>query len=241
MADGRQYVTEIDELNGRMTFSTITIEPRTLYIGTPVVLISTTNPNGTPNLAPMSSAWYVGGSWMLGLDATSQTTLNLRRTGELVLNLPDAGLADHVDRLACTTGTQDLPPHKAAKGFIHVEDKFGHAELTASPSTIVTPPRVAECPIQIESHVKSIHELGGHDSGVVAVEATVSRVHIHPHLLVPGTNHHIDPDTWDPLLMKFCHLYGHATNLRPSQLADAWQIPPVTARTESDEPCSGPH
>lgn len=34
-----------------------TIEPTTLYFGTPVALISTLNPDGSPNLAPMSSAW----------------------------------------------------------------------------------------------------------------------------------------------------------------------------------------
>jgi flavin reductase (DIM6/NTAB) family NADH-FMN oxidoreductase RutF len=32
------------------------IEPGILYFGTPVVLISTINPDGTANLAPMSSA-----------------------------------------------------------------------------------------------------------------------------------------------------------------------------------------
>jgi flavin reductase (DIM6/NTAB) family NADH-FMN oxidoreductase RutF len=34
-----------------------TIEPTILYFGTPVALISTLNPDGTANLAPMSSAW----------------------------------------------------------------------------------------------------------------------------------------------------------------------------------------
>ena len=35
-----------------------TIEPAILYFGTPVVLISTLNEDGSPNLAPMSSAWW---------------------------------------------------------------------------------------------------------------------------------------------------------------------------------------
>ena len=206
---------------------TITIEPRTLYIGTPVILISTVNPNGTTNLAPMSSAWFVGDSWMLGLDKSSQTTLNLERTGELVLNLASSELVDHVNRLACTTGTTDIPPHKQAKGFVSVEDKFGHAQLTPIPSETVAPPRVCECPIQIESKVRATRHLGDPHSGVVSVEASVSRVHIHASLLLPGTHNHISPEAWDPLIMKFCHLYGHAVNLRTSQLADAWNIPPI--------------
>ncbi len=35
----------------------ITIEPGILYLGTPVVLISTVNDDGSYNLAPMSSAF----------------------------------------------------------------------------------------------------------------------------------------------------------------------------------------
>lgn len=35
-------------------------EPNILYFGTPVVLVSTLNPNGTANLAPISSAFWLG-------------------------------------------------------------------------------------------------------------------------------------------------------------------------------------
>jgi hypothetical protein len=35
-------------------------EPSILYCGTPVVLISTVNEDGSPNIAPMSSAWSLG-------------------------------------------------------------------------------------------------------------------------------------------------------------------------------------
>ena len=34
-----------------------TIDPAILYFGTPVVLVSSTNDDGSFNLAPMSSAW----------------------------------------------------------------------------------------------------------------------------------------------------------------------------------------
>src|SRR5437870_10255182 len=103
-----------------------TIEPTILYFGTPVALISSTNEDGTANLAPMSSAWWLGWSCMLGLDATSQTVANLRRTGECVLNLPAAPMAAQVDRLARTTGSRHVPFHKQAMGYDFVPDKFGH-------------------------------------------------------------------------------------------------------------------
>ncbi len=37
-----------------------TIDPAILYFGTPVVLVSSTNEDGSPNLAPISSAWWLG-------------------------------------------------------------------------------------------------------------------------------------------------------------------------------------
>jgi flavin reductase (DIM6/NTAB) family NADH-FMN oxidoreductase RutF len=33
-------------------------EPAVLYFGTPVVLVSTMNEDGTTNVAPMSSCWW---------------------------------------------------------------------------------------------------------------------------------------------------------------------------------------
>jgi hypothetical protein len=37
-----------------------TIEPAVLYVGTPVVLVSSLNPDGSANLAPISSLWFLG-------------------------------------------------------------------------------------------------------------------------------------------------------------------------------------
>ena len=58
------------------------IEPAILYFGTPVVLIGTCNEDDSYNLAPMSSAWWVGWRCMLGLAANSKTTENVIRSGE---------------------------------------------------------------------------------------------------------------------------------------------------------------
>lgn len=58
------------------------IDPAVLYLGTPVVLVVTSNIDGSTNVAPMSSAWWLGWSCMLGFDATSHTVANLERAGE---------------------------------------------------------------------------------------------------------------------------------------------------------------
>lgn len=82
----------------------MTAEPPILYFGTPVVLISTLNEDGSANLAPMSSIFWLGWRCMIGLAQGSMTTENLMRTGECVLNLPSASQVEAVDRLALTTG-----------------------------------------------------------------------------------------------------------------------------------------
>lgn len=62
-----------------------TIEPTILYFGTPIALISTLNEDDTVNLAPMSSAWWLGWSCMLGLGSMGKTSDNLIRTRECVI------------------------------------------------------------------------------------------------------------------------------------------------------------
>jgi flavin reductase (DIM6/NTAB) family NADH-FMN oxidoreductase RutF len=93
------------------------IQPSILYCGTPVVLTSTLNEDGSANLAPMSSAWLLGWRCMLGLDGTSRTTENLIRTGECVLNLPSVHVVSAVNRLACLTGSDPVPKRKLARAI----------------------------------------------------------------------------------------------------------------------------
>ena len=110
------------------------IEPAILYFGTPVVLIGSSNEDGSPNLAPMSSAWWVGWRCMLGLASSSKSTENLLRTGECVLNLPSADLVGAVNRLARTTGSNPPPAGKIRRGYRHEKNKFELSGLTALPA-----------------------------------------------------------------------------------------------------------
>jgi flavin reductase (DIM6/NTAB) family NADH-FMN oxidoreductase RutF len=195
------------------------------YYGTPVVLVSSTNPDGTTNLAPMSSAWWLGQNAMLGLGASSRTTHNLLRTREAVLNLASSGLVDHVDRLALLTGTPELSPHKRETGYRYEPRKFEAAGLTPEPSDLVAPDRVAECPIQLECRVSGdypIHE--GDRVHAHAIHVEVVRAHVHDGVRLPGTDH-VDPQAWDPLIMKFCDFFGEGQPLSPSRLAAGWRMP----------------
>src|SRR3954447_25237227 len=125
------------------------IEPAILYFGTPVAVLSTLNEDGIPNLAPMSSVWWLGWSCMLGLGAASKTSENLIRSRECVINLPSAEQVSHVDRLALTRGLDPVPEYKEKMGYRYQPDKFGIGGFTPMPSQTIAPPRVRECPVQM--------------------------------------------------------------------------------------------
>ncbi len=203
---------------------------KVLYFGTPVVLISTRNPDGSANLAPMSSAWWLGQGAMLGMGDRSQTAANLRSDGECVLNLPSSALAAAVDRIALTTGRVPVSEGKRAQGYRHVADKFALGGFTRQPSELVGPPRVAECPIQLECRVTGTHPFGGPAGGATGFEVRVLRTYVDEGLLIPGTGY-VDPLRWDPLIMKFTEFFGGGVNVHGSRLAAGWQMPPLPARS----------
>lgn len=201
-----------------------TIDPAILYFGTPVVLVSTLNPDGSSNLAPMSSAWWLGRSCMLGFGARSHTPANIQRSGECVLSLPSVEQVAAVNRLARTTGSSPVPPHKVAMGYRHERDKFAVAGLTPIPADTVTPPRVSECPVQLEAMLEAVHPLAHSDldrrGHLVALEVRVVRVHVDQRIRMAGHADRIDPQRWRPLIMSFCQFFGLGRMIHPSTLAE---------------------
>lgn len=197
------------------------IAPAIHYWGTPVVLVSTLGPGGTVNVAPMSSAWWLGWSCMLGFDASSETVANLKRERECVLNLASPDEAEAVNALALTTGSAAVPLHKRLLGYRHEPDKLGRAGLTTLPSTRVRAPRVAECAVQLEAEVASIRPFARDDGRMAipacAVEVRIVAVHVDETIVVGDDR--IDPERWEPLLMSFRELYARGSRVAPSRLA----------------------
>jgi flavin reductase (DIM6/NTAB) family NADH-FMN oxidoreductase RutF len=197
------------------------IEPTILCFGTPVAIISTLNADGSPNLAPMSSVWWLGWSCMLDLGSMGQTSDNLARTREWVINLPSADLVSGVDRLALTTGKDPVPERKQRRGYHCERDKFGTARWTPMSAETVGPPRIRECPVQMEGVVHD-HCPFGNNTAATAFEVHITRLHVEESLLMPGTDTarpHIDPTRWRPLIMSFCRFFGTGEELQPSRLA----------------------
>jgi flavin reductase (DIM6/NTAB) family NADH-FMN oxidoreductase RutF len=203
-------------------------EPSILYFGTPVALISSENADGTVNLAPMSSIFWLGWRAVLGLGALSRTAQNLARTREAVINLPSVEMVAAVDRLALTTGADPVPAGKAQRGYRHVSDKFAEAGLTPEPSEIVGPPRVSEAPVQLEVKIEMVHDVSAEDEAqrgrVLTFEARILRVHLDERILLNGDPNRVDPDKWRPLIMSFQKFYGIGEQVGPSALSSIPEI-----------------
>ncbi len=187
----------------------VVIDPPVLYPGTPVVLLSSVNEDGTTNLAPMSSAWVLGRTAVLGLGTAGHTFANLRHRRDCVLNYASSDLWRHVERLAPLTGADPVPPHKLGT-FRTERDKFGAAGLTPVPGELGAAARVAECPIQVECRVTDVRPLP--ESGLGTVVADVRRVHVHPALAEPDLRH-LRVEAWEPLFYAFRHYLGRGPEL----------------------------
>lgn len=202
-----------------------TVEPKVLYFGTPVVLISSANPDGTTNLAPMSSAWWLGYTAMLGMGTSAQTVKNLAVRPEIVLNLVDPDMVAALDRIALLTGSEEMSDAKRARGYRYEPDKFAAGGLTREASGNGLD-GVAESPINLEGTIQAIHEIGGPDSHLCALEMRVERVRVREDLLM-SNERYIDPLRWDPLIMKFTEYFAGGAPAYPSSLARGWQMPPM--------------
>lgn len=196
---------------------TSVIRPSILYFGTPVVLITTRNLDGSTNITPMSSAWALADRVVIGLSGGGQGLANLLREGECVLNLAGEDMHEAVERIAPTSGCDPLPPWKRDYGYRHEPDKLALAGWHAVPSLTVAAPRIAECPLQLEAlmlhHTFRPLEAWRDDAhGFTIIELEVLHVHAHADVVIPGTQH-IDPARYAPLFYLFRHYVGRSAAL----------------------------
>jgi flavin reductase (DIM6/NTAB) family NADH-FMN oxidoreductase RutF len=185
-----------------------TIEPKILYFGTPVALISSLNEDGATNLAPMSSFWALGCTVVLGVLDETKTAENLARHPECVVNIPSPELWKNVEELAPLTGKNPVPETKA-KQFRFEPDKFKSAGLTALASNLVRPARARECPVQMEARVRNLHRISGAKleqlGGGIAAEVEIVLVHVANDFVLG--DRYIDPAKWSLLIYNFRHYF----------------------------------
>jgi flavin reductase (DIM6/NTAB) family NADH-FMN oxidoreductase RutF len=202
MKQAAQKATHAQKRNFR------TIEPKILYFGTPVALISSLNEDGTTDLAPISSFWVLGWTLILGLLTETKTADNFAAHPECVVNLPSPEMWEKVEKLAPLTAKNPVPELKARQ-FRFEPKKFEVAGLTPMPSEIVKPMRAQECPVHMEARVKALHKLSGERlerlGGGIAAEVEVVRVHVDEEFIVK--ENYIDPAKWSPLIYNFRHYF----------------------------------
>jgi flavin reductase (DIM6/NTAB) family NADH-FMN oxidoreductase RutF len=88
------------------------------------------------------------------------------------------------------------PPHPLV--LVTGTSALGVAKVHET-SDLVGPPRVKDCPLQLEATAMAVHTAA---DGFLIVEAQVERVHAAPAIVRPGTSY-IDTQRWRPLIYTF--------------------------------------
>lgn len=144
----------------------------------PIGWISTADAAGLANLAPFSFFNAVAARppmvafcpTIREFDAGPKDTLrNVRTTGEFVVNIVTEALAE-----AMNITSTEFPPEV---------DEFRAAGLTAVPSAVVAPPRVAESPIHFECRLHQIVDLGAEPGAGALVLGRIVHLHVDPSVL----------------------------------------------------------
>jgi flavin reductase (DIM6/NTAB) family NADH-FMN oxidoreductase RutF len=121
----------------------------------PIALVTTISADGKVNAAPFSFFNLLGANPPICAFAPSDrpdgtpkdTALNVRAMHEFVVNLVDEAIAEKMNLCAAS-----LP---------YGESELQHAGLTATPSTVVKPPRIAEAPASLECIEWGTLQIGG--------------------------------------------------------------------------------
>ncbi len=138
----------------------------------PIAFVTTLSPDGKVNAAPFSFFNVLGAEPPIVAfapgdrdDGTPKdTALNIRATHEFVVNLVDESIAEAMNKCAAS-----LP---------YGENELAYAGLTAVPSSIVKPPRIAESPVNMECVEWGTLQIGNNR----VVIGVVKRIHLHDEL-----------------------------------------------------------
>lgn len=130
-------------------------------IPTPVVLLTTVSADGKANIITL--AWVgVACSDPLILSAGIRPPRHshhlLQESGEAVVNVPTADILRQTDQCGMVSGRD--------------ADKFAAYGLTPIAADLVKPPLIAECPVNLETKVTTVHSLGTHDLFLLEVVRT---------------------------------------------------------------------
>ena len=169
----------------------------------PIAFVSTQDANGLVNLAPYSffnavsynPPTVVFSSSRRAPHKTKDTLRNVEETGEFVVNIVVDGIA------AAMNATSAEYPEEV--------DEFGIAGLTAAPSELVKPPRVAESPVNMECRLQQVVNLGDGPGSHGLVIGTIVMLHIWDDLI---DGHRINHQRLQPTGRLAGNMYCHTAD-----------------------------
>ena len=141
-------------------------KPSTLLNPVPVVMVTSADSAGKPNIITVAWAGTVNSEPPLVSISVRKERYShklIKEKGQFAINLTTEKLAFATDLCGVKSG--------------HDVDKFQLAGLTAKKTSVIDVPIIEESPVALECVVKSVLELGSHDmfiAEVVAVQADES-------------------------------------------------------------------
>jgi len=131
----------------------VQVPPNRPVYPTPAALITSADKEGVPNIITLGEVFNVSirRPVILGIAIRKATYSHslISRTREYVVNLPTVAIVDEVWFCGSVSGRN--------------VDKFARSGLTPLPATVVKPPLIAECPINVECVVIDVQVVGDHD------------------------------------------------------------------------------
>lgn len=185
--------------DNRYKLLTATVTPR------PIAWVTSRSVDGVVNAAPFSFFNVMGHeppTVTLGLlrkagGGYKDTAANIMATGEFVINLVSEAMAESMNE-TCTNAPPEI-------------DELELAGLTAVPSIVVAPPRIAGCPVSFEC--RSLSSIVTGPCQVIVV-ATVLHVHIEDEFLIDAERCHVDT----PALKLVSRMHGSGWYARSTDL-----------------------
>lgn len=170
------------------------LEPSVLLYPTPVVLATSVNVKGEPNVCTL--AWtgvLCSNPPQIGISIRPSRYSHglIEETEEYVANIPTVDTVEETDYCGMVTGKKI--------------DKFQKTNFTPVPAEKVKPPLIKECPINLECKVESVHDLGSHDLFI----GEIVNVDVSKDVMKSPTDidfEKLKPITWNPISREYYNL-----------------------------------
>ncbi|WXG44097.1 MAG: flavin reductase family protein [Promethearchaeati archaeon SRVP18_Atabeyarchaeia-1] len=167
------------------------LKPATILYPTPVVLATSVDEKGKPNICTLAASGILSGNpprVSISVRPSRYSHGLITTTREYVINIPTVDIVRETDYCGIVSGRS--------------VDKFKVTKLTPMEAKKVMPPIIGECPVSLECRVKDIMRFGSHDVFV----GEVVNVNVDDRLL--GESKNIDyaklkPITWNPITEEY--------------------------------------